>query len=53
MANYCLKVAAEQDKVVSERWLPELRRAVVDAQRCLEDCQRVRGLVRIFPFTFE
>ncbi|ONK56479.1 uncharacterized protein A4U43_C10F9140 [Asparagus officinalis] len=45
MVNYCLKVAAEQDKVVTERWLSELRGAVVGAQECLEDCQRVRGLV--------
>ncbi|PKA66335.1 hypothetical protein AXF42_Ash007032 [Apostasia shenzhenica] len=45
MANYCSKVAAEQDKLVSERWLPELQNAVVDAQRCLQDCHRVRGLV--------
>ncbi|KAG0454299.1 hypothetical protein HPP92_025603 [Vanilla planifolia] len=45
MANYCLKMAAEEEKVVSDRWLPELRNAVLDAQRCLEDCQRVRGLV--------
>lgn len=45
MANYCLKVAAEQDKVTTDRWLPELRKAVLDAQSCLEDCHRVRGLV--------
>ncbi|KAH7689288.1 HAUS augmin-like complex subunit 5 protein [Dioscorea alata] len=45
MANYCLKVAAEQEKGVTERWLPELRNAVLEAQRGLEDCLRVRGLV--------
>ncbi|KAL0920791.1 hypothetical protein M5K25_009960 [Dendrobium thyrsiflorum] len=45
MGNHCLKLAAEQEKLVTEKWLPELRNAVVDAQRCLEDCQRVRGLV--------
>ena len=45
MANYCLKLAGEQEKVVSERWLPELRNAVQEARRCFEDCQRVRGLV--------
>ncbi|XP_020588475.1 AUGMIN subunit 5-like isoform X1 [Phalaenopsis equestris] len=45
MGNHCLKLAAEQEKVVTERWLPELRNAIVDSQRCLEDCQRVRGLV--------
>ncbi|XP_010928500.1 AUGMIN subunit 5 isoform X1 [Elaeis guineensis] len=45
MANYCLKLSGEQEKVVTERWLPELRNAVLDAQRCLTDCQRVRGLV--------
>ncbi|KAG8049687.1 hypothetical protein GUJ93_ZPchr0009g439 [Zizania palustris] len=45
VANYCLKLAGEQEKVVSEQWLPELRNAVQEAQRCFEDCQRVRGLV--------
>ncbi|GJN34088.1 hypothetical protein PR202_gb22726 [Eleusine coracana subsp. coracana] len=43
VANYCLKLASEQEKVVSERWLPELRNAVQEARRCFEDCQRVRG----------
>ncbi|KAJ6848016.1 AUGMIN subunit 5 [Iris pallida] len=45
MANYCLKLAADQEKVVTERWLPELRNAVMEAQRCLGDCHRVRNLV--------
>lgn len=45
VANYCLKLAGEQEKVVSERWLPELRNAVQEARRCFDDCQRVRGLV--------
>ncbi|KAL5205975.1 hypothetical protein ABZP36_034184 [Zizania latifolia] len=45
VANYCLKLAGEQEKVVSEQWLPELRNAVQEAQRCFEDCRRVRGLV--------
>lgn len=45
VANYCLKLAGEQEKVVAERWLPELKNAVQEAQRCFEDCRRVRGLV--------
>ncbi|KAL6846617.1 hypothetical protein ACP4OV_024065 [Aristida adscensionis] len=45
VANYCLKLAGEQEKVVSERWLPELRNAVQEARKCFEDCRRVRGLV--------
>uniref|UniRef100_A0A804UDL3 AUGMIN subunit 5 n=1 Tax=Zea mays TaxID=4577 RepID=A0A804UDL3_MAIZE len=45
VANYCLKLAGEQEKLVSERWLPELRNAVQEARRCFDDCQRVRGLV--------
>ncbi|KAL5986691.1 AUGMIN subunit 5 [Asimina triloba] len=43
--NYCLKLASEQEKEIAEKWLPELRNAVLNAQRCLEDCKRVRGLV--------
>ncbi|KAJ6804230.1 AUGMIN subunit 5 [Iris pallida] len=45
MANYCLKLAADQEKVVTERWLPELGNAVMDAQRCLGECHHVRNLV--------
>lgn len=45
MGNNCLKLAAEQEKEVSQGWLPELKTAVLGAQRCLEDCHRVRGLV--------
>lgn len=43
--NFCLKLAADQEKVVMERWLPELRNAVSNAQNCFVDCERVRGLV--------
>ncbi|KAF5175888.1 Augmin subunit, partial [Thalictrum thalictroides] len=43
--GYCLTLAAEQEKIVTQKWLPELKRAVLDAQKCLEDCKRVRGLV--------
>ncbi|KAF0915528.1 hypothetical protein E2562_036681 [Oryza meyeriana var. granulata] len=52
VANYCLKLAGEQEKVVSDRWLPELRSAVQEAQRCFEDCRRVRGLVSIYHLVF-
>ncbi|XP_068638435.1 AUGMIN subunit 5-like isoform X2 [Aristolochia californica] len=43
--SYCLSLAAEQERIVMEGWVPDLRTAFVDAQRCLEDCKRVRGLV--------
>ncbi|KAF9624431.1 hypothetical protein IFM89_011439 [Coptis chinensis] len=43
--SYCLTLASEQEKIVMEKWLPELKTAVLDAQNCLEDCKRVRGLV--------
>ncbi|KAG8489335.1 hypothetical protein CXB51_017413 [Gossypium anomalum] len=43
--NYCLNLAAEQDKVVTEKWLPELKTAILNAQKCLEDCKYVRGLL--------
>lgn len=35
----------EQEKCVTEKWLPELRTAVASAQKSLEDCKYVRGLV--------
>lgn len=43
--NLCLNLATEQDKIVSEKWLPELKTSVLNAQKCLEDCKYVRGLV--------
>ncbi|KAK8491298.1 hypothetical protein V6N11_051310 [Hibiscus sabdariffa] len=43
--NYCLNLAGEQDKIVTEKWLPELRSAVLNAEKCLEDCKYVRGLL--------
>ncbi|XP_017975724.1 PREDICTED: AUGMIN subunit 5 isoform X2 [Theobroma cacao] len=43
--NYCLNLAAEQEKIVTEKWLPELKSAVLNAQKCLEDCKYVRGLL--------
>lgn len=43
--SYCLTLASEQEKIVMGKWLPELKTAVLDAQTCLEDCKRVRGLV--------
>ncbi|XAR51619.1 hypothetical protein NMG60_11006296 [Bertholletia excelsa] len=43
--NYCLNLAAEQEKTVVEKWLPELKSAIMNAEKCLEDCKYVRGLL--------
>ncbi|XWS36860.1 hypothetical protein CRYUN_Cryun20dG0121700 [Craigia yunnanensis] len=43
--NYCLNLAAEQEKIVTEKWLPELKNAALNARKCLEDCKYVRGLL--------
>lgn len=43
--SYCLNLAGEQEKMVSEKWLPELKTGVLNAQKCLEDCKYVRGLL--------
>ncbi|KAL2552188.1 hypothetical protein Fot_05807 [Forsythia ovata] len=43
--NYCLNLASEQEKTVIEKWLPELKNAVLNAQKFLEDCKYVRGLL--------
>ncbi|KAJ3677458.1 hypothetical protein LUZ60_003182 [Juncus effusus] len=45
MGNYCIKLAAERERVVSDRLLPELRSAIEGAHECLRDCDRVSGLV--------
>ncbi|XP_010528428.1 PREDICTED: AUGMIN subunit 5 isoform X2 [Tarenaya hassleriana] len=42
--KYCLDLAAEQDRTITEKWLPELKSAVVNAQESLEHCNYVRGL---------
>ncbi|KAI5055330.1 hypothetical protein GOP47_0030475 [Adiantum capillus-veneris] len=44
-ASACSSMASEQEKVAMEEWLPELKVAVQEAQKCLEDCKRVRGMV--------
>lgn len=43
--SYCLNLAAEQEKTVLEKWLPELKSTGLSAQKCLEDCKFVRGLL--------
>ncbi|KAG2715418.1 hypothetical protein I3843_03G077600 [Carya illinoinensis] len=43
--SYCLNLAAEQEKSVMEKWLPELKTAVLNAQKSFEDCKYVRGLL--------
>lgn len=48
----CAEKSAEEDKLALEVWLPELKSAVQEAQRCLEDCKRVRGLVSVFKLSY-
>ncbi|CAH2079789.1 unnamed protein product [Thlaspi arvense] len=43
--NYCLDLATEQEKTISEQWLPELKTAVLNAQATSEHCKYVRGLL--------
>ncbi|XP_030547911.1 AUGMIN subunit 5 [Rhodamnia argentea] len=43
--NYCLNLAAEQEKTVMDKWLPELKAAVSNAHTCFEDCRYVAGLL--------
>ncbi|KFK33818.1 hypothetical protein AALP_AA5G064300 [Arabis alpina] len=41
----CLDLATEQDKTITEKWLPELKTAVLNAQTSLEHCKYVWGLL--------
>ncbi|KAL8200648.1 hypothetical protein R6Q57_011987 [Mikania cordata] len=43
--SYCLDLASEQEKTINENWLPELRNGVVNAQKSLDDCKYVTGLL--------
>ncbi|KAI4389002.1 hypothetical protein MLD38_001273 [Melastoma candidum] len=43
--SYCLNLAADQEKTVTEKWLPELRSTNLNAQNSLEDCKHVAGLI--------
>ncbi|KAK4486606.1 hypothetical protein RD792_006857 [Penstemon davidsonii] len=45
ITKYCLNVAAKQEKTVTEKWLPELSNAVLNANKCLEYCEYLRGLI--------
>lgn len=42
-----METSKEQERVAHEEWLPQLKLAVQEAQQCLEDCKRVRGLVSL------
>lgn len=47
--NYCLNLAADQEKTATENWLHELDVAIDNAKHCLnEECKYVRGLVSNF-----
>ncbi|KAM1015594.1 hypothetical protein ACFX2A_046372 [Malus domestica] len=37
--------APQQEKIVMEKRLPKLKAAILSAQKCLEDCNYVRGLL--------
>ncbi|KAF8107299.1 hypothetical protein N665_0124s0090 [Sinapis alba] len=41
----CLDLATEQDNTITEKWLPELKTAVLNAQTSLEHCKYVWGLL--------
>ena len=43
--KHCLDLATEQDNTITEKWLPELKTAVLNAQTSLEHCKYVWGLV--------
>ncbi|PWA79359.1 hypothetical protein CTI12_AA209280 [Artemisia annua] len=43
--SYCLDLASEQEKTITEKWLPDLRNGVVNAQKSLDDCKYVTGLL--------
>jgi hypothetical protein len=45
-------LAAEQEKAVTEKWLPELKTGVLNAQQSLEDCKYVRGLVSYYCYYY-
>lgn len=43
--SFSLNLAAEQEKTVMDKWLPELKTAVLNAQKSLEECKYVCGLL--------
>ncbi|KAK4765978.1 hypothetical protein SAY87_007620 [Trapa incisa] len=43
--NYCLSLAAEQEKTIMEKWLPELKTGILNAQNSLDECRYVAGLL--------
>ncbi|KAI3747973.1 hypothetical protein L6452_10750 [Arctium lappa] len=43
--SYCLDLASEQEEIIMKKWLPELKNGTVNAQRSLDDCKYVSGLL--------
>ncbi|GAB2288970.1 AUGMIN subunit 5 [Dionaea muscipula] len=43
--SYCLNLAADQERRMMETWLPELKTTAINAQKSLENCKHVRGLL--------
>lgn len=43
--SFCLNLAAEQEKTVTEEWLNELKTGVINAKKCEEDCKYIGGLL--------
>ncbi|KAG2316403.1 hypothetical protein Bca52824_019525 [Brassica carinata] len=41
----CLDLATEQDNTITEKWLPELKTAILNAQTSLEHCKYVWGWI--------
>ncbi|AES78975.1 hypothetical protein MTR_7g051850 [Medicago truncatula] len=45
VTNFSLNLAAEQERAITEKWLPELKIGVLNAWQSLKACKYVWGLL--------
>lgn len=43
--KYCLELSLEQERVVKEKWLPELRNAILNTEDDIKLCKVIQSLV--------
>ncbi|KAJ0564245.1 AUGMIN subunit 5 [Helianthus annuus] len=43
--SYCLDLASEQDGIIMNQWLPDLKKSIESGEKSLNDCKYIEGLL--------
>ncbi|KAM0012042.1 putative HAUS augmin-like complex subunit 5 [Helianthus debilis subsp. tardiflorus] len=43
--SYCLDLASEQDGIIMNQWLPDLKKSIKSGEKSLNDCKYIEGLL--------